>query len=58
MAPAAAAPSVGVMPTAIITGASRGLGYALTDGLAKVGWQIVIDGRDAAALAVDRKSVV
>lgn len=39
------------MSVAIITGASRGLGLALADGLSKAGWQLVIDGRDAAALA-------
>jgi NAD(P)-dependent dehydrogenase (short-subunit alcohol dehydrogenase family) len=39
------------MPVAIITGASRGLGRALATGLAGAGWQLVIDGRDADALA-------
>jgi NAD(P)-dependent dehydrogenase (short-subunit alcohol dehydrogenase family) len=39
------------MPVAIITGASRGLGLALARGLAKDGWRLVIDGRDADALA-------
>jgi short-subunit dehydrogenase len=46
-------PSVTVMsnsPLAIITGASRGLGYALARGLAASGYTLVIDGRDAAAL--------
>jgi NAD(P)-dependent dehydrogenase (short-subunit alcohol dehydrogenase family) len=39
---------------AIITGASRGLGRALATGLAKQGWRLVIDGRDADALAEAR----
>src|SRR5215204_6791847 len=38
------------MPTAIITGASRGLGLALADALADRGWRLVIDGRDGVAL--------
>jgi NAD(P)-dependent dehydrogenase (short-subunit alcohol dehydrogenase family) len=43
------------MNTAIITGASRGLGLALTRDLAADGWYVIVDGRDAAALhaAVD-----
>jgi NAD(P)-dependent dehydrogenase (short-subunit alcohol dehydrogenase family) len=39
------------MTTAIITGASRGLGRALTGGLARAGWNVIVDGRDASALA-------
>jgi len=39
------------MPVAIITGASRGLGRALAEGLADAGWRLVVDGRDASALA-------
>jgi len=35
---------------AIITGASRGLGYALAGGLAAAGYRLVIDGRDEPAL--------
>lgn len=35
---------------AIITGASRGLGLALTEELSRAGWTIVVDGRDAATL--------
>jgi NAD(P)-dependent dehydrogenase (short-subunit alcohol dehydrogenase family) len=38
------------MPTAIITGASRGLGLALARALADRGWSLVIDARDATAL--------
>jgi NAD(P)-dependent dehydrogenase (short-subunit alcohol dehydrogenase family) len=38
------------MPTAIVTGASRGLGLALAGALADRGWQLVIDGRDGVAL--------
>jgi NAD(P)-dependent dehydrogenase (short-subunit alcohol dehydrogenase family) len=35
---------------AIITGASRGLGLALTRALAEKGWRIVVDARDGVAL--------
>jgi NAD(P)-dependent dehydrogenase (short-subunit alcohol dehydrogenase family) len=38
------------MPTAIVTGASRGLGFALADALADRGWRLVIDARDEVAL--------
>jgi NAD(P)-dependent dehydrogenase (short-subunit alcohol dehydrogenase family) len=40
---------------AIVTGASRGLGLALTRALAARGWRVVVDARDGAALehAVD-----
>jgi NAD(P)-dependent dehydrogenase (short-subunit alcohol dehydrogenase family) len=37
--------------TAIVTGASRGLGRALAGGLVETGWRIVVDARDGAALA-------
>jgi NAD(P)-dependent dehydrogenase (short-subunit alcohol dehydrogenase family) len=38
------------MSVAIVTGASRGLGEALSIGLAQQGWSLVIDGRNAEAL--------
>ncbi len=37
-------------PVALITGASRGLGRALAAGLAREGYALIIDARDAAAL--------
>ncbi len=55
MAAAPSALSVGCMDhsekTAIITGASRGLGLALAAGLAGAGWRLVLDARDGGALA-------
>lgn len=42
--------------TALITGASRGLGFALALALAKKGWQLIINGRKASELlAAQRK---
>jgi NAD(P)-dependent dehydrogenase (short-subunit alcohol dehydrogenase family) len=38
------------MPTAIITGASRGLGLALARALAQRGWALIIDARGVAEL--------
>jgi NAD(P)-dependent dehydrogenase (short-subunit alcohol dehydrogenase family) len=38
------------MPVAIVTGASQGLGLALTRALATNGWSVVVDARDATAL--------
>ena len=38
------------MQTAIVTGASRGLGLALATGLADRGWSLVIDARGGTAL--------
>jgi NAD(P)-dependent dehydrogenase (short-subunit alcohol dehydrogenase family) len=40
--------------TAIITGASRGLGLALARELARRGWRLIIDARGAAALEAAR----
>jgi NAD(P)-dependent dehydrogenase (short-subunit alcohol dehydrogenase family) len=38
------------MPTAIVTGASMGLGEALARGLARAGWSLAIDARQQPAL--------
>jgi NAD(P)-dependent dehydrogenase (short-subunit alcohol dehydrogenase family) len=38
-------------PTALVTGASRGLGLALATALSGRGWRLVTDGRDARRLA-------
>jgi NAD(P)-dependent dehydrogenase (short-subunit alcohol dehydrogenase family) len=48
------------MPSAVITGASRGFGRALLEALVERGWNCTVDARDAAALglATDRLSAV
>jgi NAD(P)-dependent dehydrogenase (short-subunit alcohol dehydrogenase family) len=38
------------MPVGVVTGASRGLGLALTRALAERGWRLAVDARDAGAL--------
>jgi NAD(P)-dependent dehydrogenase (short-subunit alcohol dehydrogenase family) len=48
------------MSVAIVTGASRGLGQALANGLVQAGWSVVIDGRDRSTLnaSADRMRAV
>ncbi|HEX3325810.1 MAG TPA: SDR family NAD(P)-dependent oxidoreductase [Actinomycetota bacterium] len=38
------------MPTALITGASRGLGLALSREMDRLGWHLIVDARDEGAL--------
>ena len=38
------------MSTAVVTGASNGLGRALSEGLARRGWSLIVNGRDPALL--------
>jgi NAD(P)-dependent dehydrogenase (short-subunit alcohol dehydrogenase family) len=45
------------MPTAIVTGASMGLGEALARGLASRGWNLVIDARGQEALEAVAESI-
>src|SRR4051812_38761102 len=40
-------------PTAVITGASKGLGRALAGALAEHGWQLIVDARQPGRLADD-----
>ena len=42
------------MPTAVITGASRGLGLALSRGLAARGWNLILTARDPERLRLAR----
>jgi len=44
-------------PTAIVTGASRGLGRALAHALARRGWRLVIDARGADELEAARAAL-
>ena len=44
-------------PTAIVTGASRGLGFALARSLSDDGWGLIVDGRDPSALREARDSL-
>jgi NAD(P)-dependent dehydrogenase (short-subunit alcohol dehydrogenase family) len=57
MRAAAPRPSVETVKKALITGASRGLGRALADGLAAAGHSLVIDGRDAGTLALAASAI-
>ncbi len=45
------------MPVAIVTGASRGLGLALTRALAERGWRLIVDARGATALRAATKGL-
>ncbi|BBE24392.1 gluconate 5-dehydrogenase [Arthrobacter sp. MN05-02] len=42
---------------ALVTGSSRGLGYALATGLARAGARVIVHGRDAGALADAASSI-
>ena len=40
-------------PTALVTGAGRGLGLALARSLLAAGWRVVVDARRAGHLTLD-----
>jgi NAD(P)-dependent dehydrogenase (short-subunit alcohol dehydrogenase family) len=45
-------------PTALVTGASRGLGFALAAGLLDRGWQVIVDARSVSGLAAQLPGAV
>ncbi len=45
------------MPTAVITGGTRGLGRALVEQLAEEGWSVIFDGRNLASVEAAVRSV-
>jgi NAD(P)-dependent dehydrogenase (short-subunit alcohol dehydrogenase family) len=47
-----------IAPTALVTGASRGLGLALARALAERGWLLIIDARSQQALEAARSELV
>ena len=57
MWPPSAIPTVGRMTTAIVTGASQGLGRALATELADRGWALVLDARGGDALEAVRRDL-
>ena len=44
-------------PTALITGATQGLGLALASELERRGWQLVLTGRDAGRIGALRGQI-
>jgi NAD(P)-dependent dehydrogenase (short-subunit alcohol dehydrogenase family) len=45
------------MPIGLITGASRGLGFALSKALSERGWELIVDGRDSSALGEAKNQI-